>query len=212
MGKGSSPKKPEATAEEKELAKQGVEKWNRYATMYAPLEDDMLANVDRSTTNLRQGRGNADLMREASNDFQQSFGNANVATSLSNLNAINSALKAAGASNASQAVLGDRQQRDGNTLAAINTGLGIAGQQQQSLTQLGQQNNAAMLDTYRRESEADIAKSNAQFGALNSLATMGMGKYQEYTNNKALRQSLFETTNPNGFTDQLAIPGGYNRQ
>lgn len=186
MGK-SKPKAPKAaeykpTAEEKELARQGVAKWNRYIGQYAPLEKDLIAASDRPTKNLQRGRGNADLMQEASQDSLRSLATPNVTTGLSNLGKMNTALSSAGSVNALQARLGDREYRDHQTLGAIQTGVGVAGSSQSALTTLGRQQNQLALDRFSTKYRADLEEDLANSQAINQLALLGG---QAYFGNKA---------------------------
>lgn len=179
MGKDKpdKPKKPQPTAEEKELARQGVEKWNRYVTRYAPLEEDLVRASDRSTSGLRAGRGNADLMQEAGDDAMRSLATPNVATGLTNLGKMSAALSSAGGVNALEARVGDRDYRDKQQLSVIKTGIGQAGQQQSGLSALGRQQNALALDRYSSDYRREVEDSLADSQAINTLAQTGASMY-----------------------------------
>lgn len=53
MSKGSKPKKPPPTAQEKALAQVSTEQWNDYATRFAPLNQELLDRV-KATDGKRQ--------------------------------------------------------------------------------------------------------------------------------------------------------------
>lgn len=179
MGKSSpsKPKKPEPTLEEKELARQGVEKWNRYVNQYAPLEQDLVGASDRPTKGLRRGRGNADLMQEASQDAMKSLASPNVSTGLATLGKMNAALSSAGGANALQSRLEGQEYRDKQTLGAIKTGLGVAGESQSALSSLGRQQNQLALDRYSTEYRADLQQDMANHEAMMGLVQMGGQAY-----------------------------------
>lgn len=195
MGKSSpsKPKKPQPTAEEWELARQGSEKYNRYISRYAPLEDDAIAASDRPTMNLRAGRANADVMQQVSDDAMSAMASAPIGQGVNTLNKVTGALASAGAAGATDAVLGDRTYRDKQSLNMINTGLGQAGSSQSSLTQLGQQTTALAVNRYAAETSARLKDSVDNTQALNQLATTAGGMYMGYKQNKDLSDKLGRT-------------------
>lgn len=199
MGKSSpkKPSKPQPTAEEYELARQGVEKFNRYTSRYAPLEKDAIAASDRPTAQLRSGRTNADLMSQVSGDAMDALGSAPIGQGVNTLNQVTGALASAGAAGATDAVLGDRSYRDQQTMGMIKTGLGQAGSAQSHLTNLGHQSTSAAVNRYRESEAARLQKSMDNTQAINQLAVQGTGMYlqnrqkQDLTNQ--LGRSLHQT-------------------
>lgn len=186
MGKKpDKPKKPQPTAEERELARQGVQKWNRYVGRYAPLENDLVNASNRSTVNLRTGRGNADLMQEAGDSAIRSLATPNVATGLDNLGKMNVALSSAGGVNKLDGLLGDRNYRDQQQLSVIKTGLGQAGNQQAGLSALGRQQNSLALDRYSSDYKQKLDDSLADTQALSTIVEGGASMYY---GNKARKQ------------------------
>lgn len=205
MGKSSPPKpeKPKASAQETELADQGAQKWNRYIEQYSPLEKTELANVGRSTKNLAAGQGNAELMQQASQDAMRGLATPNVATGLTTLGKMNSALSSAGGVNSTSALFSDRVNRDNRMSAAIDRGLGQSGRQMRGLSQLGRQENNLALRRYSMENRAANNESRNDVKALSSLAETGVGIYARGKMNQQRSQRLFEIQNPNGFSDQV---------
>lgn len=169
-GGGSKPSKPEATEHEKELAKQGVYKWNRYIDRYAPLEEAELGTLNRSTSRLRGSRSNADLMQEVSKDLHSTLGSQPISLGLANLGRMNAAMTHAMSTGAADARLGDRADRDQSQLGAIKRGLGIAGEQTQGLSALGRQQNSNMLSRFDTDFRAGIQKENATVQAISDIA------------------------------------------
>src|SRR5690554_3638050 len=210
MGKSKpkAPEKPKPTQHETELARQGVQKWNRYMSQYAPLEEAELGNLNRSTQNLRAGRGNADLMQEVSQDAMHNLATPNVATGLSNLGRMNAAMSAAGGVNAQDAVMGDRMQRDEAHLSAIRRGIGQAGQQTQALSSLARQENHQAISRFQTDYRSQLQKSQADNQALWGLAEAGMSIYTGNKLQNEQRARLFSMINPNGWIDSASTRGG----
>lgn len=196
MGKSSgSPKKPEATAEEKALAQRGVESYNRYIDRYAPLEEDSIAASDRPTVNLRSGRANADLMQEADKAATTALTSAPVGQGVTALGKLNAALSSAGAVGRGEAVVGDRTYRDQRTLEAIQTGLGQAGKSTSALAGLASQASANSLAKYRAETTADANSALATTKAINGLALGGTDLYMRGRQQKSLEEKLGRSLN-----------------
>lgn len=198
MGKSSgSPKKPEATAEEKALAQRGVESYNRYIDRYAPLEDDVIAASDRPTVNLRAGRANADLMQEASKEAGSLLTSAPVGQGVTALGKLNAALSSAGSTGRGEAIVGDRTYRDQRTLEAIKTGLGQAGNSTSALAGLASQAGANALSKYNAKVQSDLRSDSANNQLLTSIAGGTADMYMRGRQNTALTEKLGRTINAN---------------
>lgn len=68
MGKGSD--KPRETAEEAELGRIAIEKWNDYQVRFKPIEDQYINDIQRTESDYSEARGSA------ATSVQQAFGQA----------------------------------------------------------------------------------------------------------------------------------------
>ena len=181
-GSSSSPKKQEPTAQEIELAKQGVDKYNRYQERYAPLEEASIANISRPTVQLQEGRTNADLMQEATKTATQSIESGNISQGLSSLDGLSRGLAAAGGANNVNAVVSDQTEKDQRALNNIATGLGLAATEQQGLTSLAANKNKEAEAKLNAELTRSNAKANMRAsitGAALGSAKKGYDTYKE---------------------------------
>lgn len=183
MGGKRPPKQP-PTEYEKELGRQSVEKWNRYVDRYAPLEEQELAELGRSRQGRMAAHTNAQLMSEATDNAMAALGSSGVTNAVRNLGGINSALSMAGSMGHTQSIVADRAERDDNKFAAMQRGMGIAGNQTQALSALGREQTAQSLQRYQISNQARMDRRNAVIGSVNSMAQMAAGQSIE---NQAIR-------------------------
>lgn len=198
---GSSPKAPKpqkvkATAHEKELGRQASQRYGRYMSQYAPLEDKMVSNINRPTERLIEGRSNADIMREASMATTSSIEAGGIATGLNALEGVNRALARSGSDTAFSSTMGSRAMTDDRAMATIETGLGISGRQAASMSNLASMSNQQALSRFENENRVNLARvqaddqrrnarTSATLGVLGSAAGGAMGRYN--TNQQASR-------------------------
>lgn len=171
MGKSSSrPSEPKPSEHEKELGRQGVQKWNRYIDRYALLEEQDLATLAPD----RQGRiaahTNAQLMSEATDNAMAALGSPDTTTSIRNLGQINSALSRAGAAGYTQSIASDRARRDQEKFGAIQRGMGVAGSQTQALSALGRQETEQALSRYTTQVRSRMQRESDRVQAISGLA------------------------------------------
>lgn len=196
---------PEPTAEERELARQGVQRYNRYATRYAPLEDEAIDNVDRPTERLNAGRTNADLMQEATENATRSMGQDDVATGVRSLRDLSGALTRSQGANRSAAVTQDRTQRDQRGLSMMETGLGMSGRQVQGLSSMAANaNQQAMSELEAEQAERD-ARTEAVAGVVGTAAGEATSAYQRNKLNSRLESARNQSYAPGDFTSRANL-------
>lgn len=170
MSFGSSkPKKAEPTALEKEQSAQGIQKWNRYISQYAPLEEQALQESGSATVDgLLGGRSNADVFQKASQQSQKALtGSTGISSSLTALSDLSRLTGQGAASGVSSAQTDGREYQDTAQLGMIKTGLG----QQQS-------NTSTLSSLAQISNQQALAKASAEnaVGSLSSqLLTAGAG-------------------------------------
>lgn len=184
FGGGSKPSKPKPvapTAEERELARQGAERFNRYSARYAPLEDAAIAERGRPTQRLQQGRTNADLMSEATMGAARAITQDSIPGGIQSLREIGGALSRAQSSNVSGSIVGDRMRQDERSMSLIETGIGLSGRQVSGLSQLGQSSNQRAIGELRASLaedqarfESGLARQNATLGLIGTAAGAGL--------------------------------------
>lgn len=198
FGGGGDAPEQKPTAEEIELGRQGVEKYNRYVRQYAPLEDKMVAGINRSTVNLNEGRTNADIMQQATSAATQAIERGGVTAGLTSLDALQAGIGRAGAIAGSDAIVADRSTRDNKALGAIEVGLGMSARQQEGLTRMASNANQQALSALENEMTVNNAKKNAMAQVLGTAVGSGASKYQSYKRGQRL-DSLFRAKPLNDF-------------
>ena len=198
---GPAPKKPKPSAHEKELGRQSMERHDRYMNRYAPLEDDMVAGINRPTERLIQGRSNADVMREATMASTSAIESGGITQGLTALNSVNQALSRAGSDITSASITGDRALRDDRAMGAIEVGLGMSERQTTGLSELGHMENQRALSRFnadnhlnRARAGADFTKSSARTGAVMGVLGTAAGaatQHKQMSNQQKRIDAMF---------------------
>lgn len=170
-GSAPAPEKPKPTKYELELGRQATQRFDRYMSRYAPLEEQMIDGVNRPVERLISGRSNADVMREASLSATGAIESGGITTGLTALDGINRALSRAGSDTAVAASVGDRAVRDERAMGAIEVGTGMARGQITGLAELGSIENQRALSRFDAENRMNLTRNAAS--AYRSQARLG---------------------------------------
>lgn len=192
MHGGSSPKKAKPSELEKEQSREGVQKWNRYLTMYAPQEEKAINEAENtSVKGLVSGRSNADLYQQANDQSHEALsGGANLSQGISNLNGLARRTGQGAGTATVDAANTARDYSDSAMLGMIKTGLGQQGQNTSTLSSLASTKNSGALAKAQAENSVGDLGSMLTNTALGTAAGEGLGEYRAYKNRQEYQKLL----------------------
>ena len=182
MGKKSKAPQQQESVSERALADVSQAKWNRYKSLYRPVESNYISEVSKNASRVLRGRNTADVAQASAG----SFGDA-ISLGQGGAGQLGAAVENMGAARTLGATAGHKEgqlQRDSGRLNALKIGSDMAADAQGGLAMAARASNTEALGRARAQSikNDNKARTVGMIGGAASSSYIG-SREEQWTSN-----------------------------
>lgn len=176
MGKSSKAPRQKESANERALAEVSQQKWNRYKSLYRPVESNYINEVSKDASGVLRGRNTADVAQASAGSFGEAVGlgqggAGQLGATVENMGAART-LAALGGNSTAQG------QRDTGRLNALKIGSDMAADAQGGLAMAARASNTEALGRARAQTIKNESRGEMLGAVLGAAGTYGADKWK----------------------------------
>ena len=169
MGKKSKAPQQKESENERALAEVSQQKWNRYKSLYRPVEANYINEVSKDASGVLRGRNTADVAQASAGSFGQAVGlgqggAGQLGATVENMGAART-LAALGGNSVAQ------EQRDKGRVNALKIGSDMAADAQSGLAMAARASNTEALGRAQAQTIKNQGKSALMGGIIGGVAS-----------------------------------------
>ena len=182
MGKKSKAPQQKESENERALAEVSQQKWNRYKSLYRPVEANYINEVSKDASGILRGRNTADVAQASAGSFGQAVG-----LGQGGAGQLGATVENMGAARTLAATGGNKEgqlQRDSGRLNALKIGSDMAADSQSGLAMAARASNTEALGRARAQSvkNNDRSRMIGMIGGAASSSYIG-SREEQWTSN-----------------------------